>query len=201
MVTEALTHDVVPFRRPRRARETTAYIGMIIFLGGWAMMFAGLFFAYAIVRLKASMWPPMGEAHLPLLLPAVNTAVMVASSVTMALTLRAARSARPGALKASLLGTIGLGALFVGMQLVVWRSVLASGMRWDASIYGSVFYALTVFHALHVVVGLVGLLVLLPRALGGRFSVQNHIPVRLWAMYWHFVDAVWVVMFVSVYVL
>jgi cytochrome c oxidase subunit III len=192
--------DIVPFRQPRRPRDTTAYIGMVIFLGGWAMMFGGLFFAYAIVRLKAMSWPPPGETHVPVVMPAINTVVMLASSVTLALGLAAVRAARPNALKAYLGLAIALGIAFVTMQWVVWRELFANGLRPDSGIYGSVFYGLTVFHAIHVVVGLIGLLALLPRALRGRFTVQNHIPVRMWAMYWHFVDFVWVVMFISVYV-
>jgi cytochrome c oxidase subunit 3 len=172
---------------------------MIIFLGGWAMMFGGLFFAYALVRVKQPMWPPPGEPHLPLALPAVNTALLIGSSAAMQLALRSVRSARPRALTAWLLAALALGAAFVTAQLWLFHSLNAAGLRPDSGIYGSVFYALTGFHGLHVAVGLIGLLTLLPRALRGRFSVQHHTPVRMWTMFWHFVDAVWVLMFVTVF--
>jgi cytochrome c oxidase subunit III len=196
-----LVSDVVPFRPPRRPRDVTAYIGMVIFLGGWAMMFAGLFFAYAIVRFKAMSWPPPGEARLPVALPALNTVVILASSGTLALALRAIRAARPTLFKLSVVATFVLGAAFVALQYVVWRRLYLDGLKPDTGIYGSVFYGLTCFHAVHVLVGLIGLLTLVPRAFAGKFSALDHTPVRMWSMYWHFVDFVWLLMFVSVYVL
>ncbi len=165
------------------------------------MMFAGLFFAYAMVRVKAESWPPPGENALPIALPLCNTLVLLASSATLALALKAVRGARPQALKAYLFASVALGVLFCALQLVVWRKLFAEGLKPDSGIYGSVFYALTCFHALHVLVGIVGLCTLLPRALAGKFTVQSHTPVRIWGMYWHFVDVVWVLMFVTVYVI
>lgn len=193
--------DVVPFRQRPRPRDVTTYIGMVIFLGGWAMCFAGLFFVYAVVRFEAPTWPPAGDGALPIFQPAINTVILAASSVTMVLALRAARSIRPRAIKGWLLATFGLGALFLALQLVVWMQVYAGGLHASTDSYGSVFYGLTCFHALHVAVGLIGLLTLLPRALRHGFSTKNHNSIRMWAMYWHFVDFVWLAMFVSIYVL
>jgi heme/copper-type cytochrome/quinol oxidase subunit 3 len=197
----AAMSDVVPLRQPERPSDTTAYLGMVIFLGTWAMMFAALFFAYAEVRMRAQVWPPSGEAPLPLLLPGLNTLALAATSLTLGLGLRAVRSARPRTLKRWLVLAFVLGALFLALQCKVWMSVWRAGLRPDSTVYGSVFYALTCFHALHVLVGLVGLLILLRGALAGAYTVSRHAPVRLWAMYWHFVDAVWVLMFATVYVL
>ncbi len=193
--------DVVPLRQPERPSDTTAYLGMVIFLGTWAMLFAALFFAYAEVRVRAETWPPFGEAPLPLGLPALNTLVLAAASLALGLGLRAVRSARPRTLKRWLLLGFALGVLFLALQSKVWVSVWRGGLKPDSTIYGSVFYALTCFHALHVLVGLVGLLILLPGALAGAYTVNRHAPVRLWTMYWHFVDAVWVIMFATVYLL
>ena len=74
------------------------------------------------------------------------------------------------------------------------------GLRLDSGIYGSIFYTLTVFHGLHVLVGLVLLLSLLPTALRPARIVGRHVRIRLLALFWHFVDVVWVVMFLLVYV-
>jgi cytochrome c oxidase subunit III len=194
--------DVVKFRPPAPPRkDATAYIGMVIFLGAWTMTFAALFFAYGAVRLKAATWPPDGEAAVPVALPALNTLVMIASSVALMLGLRAVRAARPRALRGWLAAAIGLGLAFCAMQFVVWRHMWLEGLLPSSGIYASVFYGLTAFHALHVVVGLIGLLTLVPRALRGSFSVQHHTALRMWSMFWHFVDVVWVVMFLTVYVL
>jgi cytochrome c oxidase subunit 3 len=195
-----LVSEIVPFRPPRRPKDTTAYIGMVIFLGGWAMLFAALFFSYGVVRVKADVWPPMGDVALPRLLPALNTLVMMGSSLTMALGLRALKDARPVAFRWYLLATLALGIVFCSLQFVVWRQMFLAGLEPSTDIYGSVFYMLTCFHALHVVVGIIGLLVLVPRAVRGSFTAHSHTPVRMWTMYWHFVDIVWVLMFVTVYV-
>jgi heme/copper-type cytochrome/quinol oxidase subunit 3 len=193
--------DVVPFRHRPRRTDTTSYVGMVIFLGTWAMMFAGLFFAYADVRWKAPIWPPPGEPRAPLGLPALNTFLIALSSLTLARGLSAVRGAQTFALKRWIGLTMLLGATFLALQSVVWVQLWQSGLRPSNGIYGSVFYALTCFHALHVVVGLLGLALLLPGAIAGRYTVQRHARVRLWAMFWHFVDAIWLVMFVTVYVL
>ena len=183
-------------RALERRRDGTAYVGMVVFLGGWAMLFAALFFAYATVRTRAPVWPPDGDVHLPLGLPALSTLVLAASSVALALGERALRRDRAQAVAPSLLVTILLGTLFLLVQLTVWRRVWLNGLQPSTDIYGSVFYALTTFHALHVLVGLVGLALLLPRALDHRLPSTS---LKLWAMYWHFVGLVWLVMFASVY--
>src|SRR5262245_23024964 len=79
--------------RPDAAPEqaTTGYLGMVVFLGSWAMMFAAVFFVYAVLRLRAPSWPPYGAARLPLGLPAVNTLVMLGSSLALHQALRGLR--------------------------------------------------------------------------------------------------------------
>src|SRR5262249_53544187 len=124
--------DVVRLRPRGRREDTTSFIGMAIFLGAWGMTFAGLFFAYFDVRLSATEWPPHGEAALPLVLPAINTVLLLASSVTLALGLRAVRMARPEGLRRGLLVTLALGTVFVALQVIVWRQLLAHGLRWDS---------------------------------------------------------------------
>jgi cytochrome c oxidase subunit 3 len=192
--------DLLAVRRPRRSGEVSAFVGMMIFLGGWAMMFAGLFFAYALLRLKAETWPPDGLGRLPIALPAINTALLIAVSGAIALGRRAVKSARPQALTRWVAAAIGLASVFLALQLVGWRAAYLSGLHPDSGSYGSVFYALTCFHGLHVLVGVIGLVSLLPRCLRGAFNVVHHTPLVTWGLYWHFVDAVWVLMFLTVYV-
>lgn len=191
--------DVLRYRSPREGPDNTANLGMLIFLASWAMMFAALFFAYGAVRFHAIQWPPPGVAGLPRDLPFVNTVLIVASSVTMQLGVSRIEKGKPLELSAALLVTLLLGLLFTALQFVLWRRIWLSGLRPDSGTYGSVFYALTVFHCLHVLVGLGALAALLGRSLQGHYSAPRHLAVKLWAMYWHFVDAVWLVIFVSVF--
>jgi cytochrome c oxidase subunit 3 len=179
----------------------TSFVGMVMALASWSMMFGSLFFAYAILRLKAGTWPPDGVAPLPRLLPFVNTVILFLSSCVLHRGVRAEADARRGALLGALKATLALGSLFLVLQLAVWVPLWRSGFRIDSGIYGSIFYGLTVFHALHVLAGLVALLVLVPGARAGRLRSGAQSRVRVSAMFWHFVDAVWVVMFVAVYLL
>ncbi len=193
--------EVIPYRSPRQEVDDTAYLGMLIFLGSWAMMFAGLFFAYGAVRFHIGAgWPPHGVPHLPVSLPAVNTVVLMASGLALQLGLWAVRAGKVNELSAALVVSLLLGCLFFGLQILLWSELYKGGLRPDGGPYPSVFYALTVFHGLHVLVGLGALLVLLIKSLDGAFSAPRHLPVKLWTMYWHFVDAVWLLMFVTVFV-
>ncbi len=185
----------------REESRRTSFVGMIMALASWSMMFGSLFFAYAILRLKAGTWPPDGVAPLPRLLPFVNTLVLLLSSVALHRGVRLEAEARFGALRTALRATVALGSLFLALQLAVWIPLWRSGFRIDSGIYGSIFYGLTVFHALHVLAGLGVLLALVPGARKGRYRSGRQSAVRLSAMFWHFVDAVWVVMFVAVYLL
>jgi cytochrome c oxidase subunit III len=188
--------------RPRRARsDATAWLGMVIFLASWTMLFAALFFAYAMLRLRASQWPPPGTVALPLLLPAVNTAVLAASSAALQRALVSARRGRVAAVAPSVYAALGFGAVFLGLQAVVWTELWRAGLRPDGGPYASVFYALTVFHALHVLAGLGGLSWLAARARGGAFGPGRHVGLRLWTGYWHFVGAIWLVLFVTLFVI
>jgi heme/copper-type cytochrome/quinol oxidase subunit 3 len=189
---------VTRFPVPEESRRTS-FVGMVMALASWTMLFTALFFAYAVLRLHAAEWPPDGLAPLPKALPAANTLVLLASSVLLHFGTRPEAEETRGAFRRALLGTLALGSLFLALQLAVWIPLWRSGFRIDSGTYGSVFYALTVFHALHVLAGLVALSTLLPGAFAGRYVSGRSSAVRLRAMFWHFVDAVWVVLFVAVY--
>jgi len=190
--------EVLPFRH-EEAEDRTAFLGMVIFLGSWAMMFGAIFFAYGMVRLRAPAWPPPGVPAFPVLLPLLNTFVLAASSVTLQRGLTRMRGGKAGELRWWLLATIGLGLVFLALQAVVWLTLWRRGLRLSGGLEGGVLYGLTVFHALHVLSGLGILGWLLTGALRNAYSVKRFTPVRLTAMFWHFVDVVWVLMFLTVY--
>lgn len=178
----------------------TSFVGMVMALASWTMLFVALFFSYAVLRLNAATWPPDGLAPLPKALPLLNTLVLLLSSCVLHQGTRPDAEEKPGALRRALLFTMLLGGLFLALQLAVWIPLWQHGFRIDnTGTYGSIFYGLTVFHALHVLAGLLALAVLLPGASAGRYASGRSSAVRSSAMFWHFVDVVWVVMFVAVY--
>lgn len=187
--------------RPRHREDFTSSLGMIIFLASWAMMFSALFFSYGYVRARSVTWPPPGFPSLPVALPAVNTLILLASSFTFSRGLHEIKQGRRRALSAWVGATIVLGAVFLALQVVVWRSVSLSGLQFNSGLLGGVFYGLTTFHALHVAVGLLILLWVFARSLQGAYSEHKYITIRLCTMFWHFVDVVWILMFVSIYLL
>lgn len=183
------------------AERSLAYAGMVIFLGSWAMMFGALFFSYAVLRVSAPIWPPPGFDRLPLGLPGVNTLLLVASSRTLVLGLARAWRGQLAQCRNGLLGAIALGVAFVVLQCKVWVDLWRSGLHLGSGAYGGTFYVLTVFHALHVLVGL-GLLARLVAPLVRRAPVApGRVAAKLTAMFWHFGGVVWLAMFLVVYVL
>ena len=185
--------------RPNEKDEVTRSIGMIIALGAWAMMFGALFFMYFGLRARSLMWPPPGIPPLPPARRAINTAVLLASSAALLLGIRALRRGRRNGLAAWVGAAIALGAGFIALQVVVWKDLWNEGLLPSTGAYGSVFYGLTALHAAHVLAGLGVLVVILVRALSGTYTEHNVGRVRVAAMFWHFVDAVWVLMYLALY--
>jgi cytochrome c oxidase subunit 3 len=180
-------------------REATAFIGMVVFLASWTMLFASLFFAYGLVRSHAPAWPPPDQPRLPLLLPGLNTLVAVGASLALE---RAGRTWRDTSSTATVawlgLATL-LGAAFLALQATVWWSLWGQGLRLDGGPYPSAFYALTGLHAAHVLIGLAALLGLTWRAGQRGEGPRARTPLRLWTIYWHFVGAVWLILYATVY--
>ncbi len=184
-----------------RRRETTASIGLIIGLGSGTMMFLALFAALWMVRLNTEHWPPPGVSPLPLFWPSVNTAVLLLSSIVLHLGVRAFARQDVPAYRRRLLATLGLGVVFVALQVVVWLELWDSGFRLVSGNYAAFFYVLTAFHAAHVLAGLLVLAWIVPQVRTPAGHPRRGARVRLSAVFWHFVDVVWVCLFVMVYVL
>ncbi len=200
-MTGELTREVVDPEPALPEQAAPGYLGMLVFLGSWAMMFAAIFFVYAVLRFRLPAWPPYGADPLPLALPGLNTIVLLASSLTLHLALRALRRTNINAYRGWSLATLALGITFMALQVWVWLDLWEAGFQITDGVYGSIFYVLTAFHALHVVVGLGFLVYLAAPALSRNPRSPGRVPVKLASMFWHFVDAVWVIMFLTVYVL
>jgi len=191
--------EVVRFER-KVEEDFTAAIGMAVALAAFAMMFAGLFFVYAGLRVQSEFWPPPGVPRPPILLPTINTVVLVASSATLIKALRVGRSGDGEGLTRWLGITLLLGLIFVGFQGALWWQMYTSGVTIAASgAFASVLYVLTVLHALHVVAG-VFVLAHLYRDARRSKAARSTTGVRVSGMFWHFVDLVWIAMWLSMFV-
>ena len=194
-------NNVIPYRSPYERQNFTAYLGMVIFIASWGMMFAALFFVYGGIRSQAVIWPPLDAPPLPLALPTLNGLMVLLGSFYFVLAVRAAKVGQTQKITSSLFMVLALGTVFLTLQAVVWMQLAQAGLLPSSSTYGSVFFGLTWVHAAHVLVGLVALLWLIWRASRGAIHPARFLAVKLWAMYWHFVGAVWLLLYFFVYVL
>jgi cytochrome c oxidase subunit 3 len=157
-------------------------------------------------------WPTNGPAHIgghpdgsfeviPAFgLPAVNTLILLTSGLTVTLAHHALKSVHRNALKFWLACTFLLGFTFVGLQAHEYGEAYKElGLRLSTGIYGSTFFMLTGFHGLHVTVGAIMLTIIWFRTLRGHFTPTKHFAFEAVAWYWHFVDVVWLGLFVFVY--
>jgi cytochrome c oxidase subunit 3 len=171
-----------------------ATLGMMLFLASLTVLFAASMAGFLAVRLNAEAWPPPGMPQLPHGLW-IGTVLLLVSSGTIHWALKAAKTGQPGALQKGLALTTLLGVGFLLCQLVVWWRLVSLDLTAQTNLYGFSFYMLTALHGLHVIGGLLPLSVTTWRARQGRYSPGEHTGVTLCAMYWHFLDVVWLVIF------
>jgi heme/copper-type cytochrome/quinol oxidase subunit 3 len=178
---------------------SNARLGMLMLFGGEIMFFGGLVIAFLQLRLGAEIWPPPGQPRLPIGLTALNTLVLLASSWTLVRALRAIRAGDQAALVRGLGWTWGLGVLFLVIQGIEWTRLVHFGLRVSSGIYGATFYTLIGIHGAHVLGAAVWLGGALWLAGRGRFTRDRYVALDCCAMYWHFVVALWPVLYVLVY--
>ncbi len=176
-------------------RDDTQTLGMWLFIASLSVLFIASMVGYLVVRLRAPEWPPAGMPALPRGLY-FSTFVLIASSMTMHFALHSVRRGRAQLLRMGLAATFVLGAVFLISQVSAWSVLLAADVYAQANLYAFTFYMLTGLHALHVIGGLIPLGVIMRAAWRGAYSPLAHQPVKNTAMYWHFLDIVWLVMFV-----
>jgi cytochrome c oxidase subunit III len=195
----------------------SATLGMWVFLLTEIMFFGGLFAAYTIYR---NMYPGAFASTSQHMNPgwgAANTAVLIVSSLTMALAVRAARMGQNGALQIFLILTIFFGLCFLGikgfeyhehwvdMKVPLfpghWSYTEAPQYAHEAQILFCFYFFMTGFHALHMVVGVGLMLTILVMARRGVFSKEYFTPVEISGLYWHFVDIVWIFLFPLLYLI
>jgi cytochrome c oxidase subunit 3 len=176
-------------------------MGLIVALASEIMLFGAFFTAFFYVRYTNYPVFPPEPFEMPVDSTGINTAILVSSSFTMHWALVSVKRGNRKGLALGLLFTLIMGLTFLALQLREY--ILLHGERFtpENAAFGSVFFALTGLHGLHVLVGAVLLAVALARTLRGHYSPQHHMGVELSGIYWHFVDVVWVVLYTLVYLL
>lgn len=186
-------------------------LGMWVFLVTEVMFFGGLFMAYLLYR---SLYPEawlLGSKELNELLGGLNTVVLICSSLTMALAVRAAQVGSWMGQVVNLILTIIFGTVFLVVKYFEYAAKfehhLVPGAHFDPArdpaqqLFFSLYFMMTGIHALHMVVGIVLMLIILRMAWKGRFSPEYFAPVEISGLYWHFVDIVWIFLFPLLYLI
>jgi heme/copper-type cytochrome/quinol oxidase subunit 3 len=177
-------------------RKSSGWFGMLSLIATEASIFLYLLFSYYYVAIwsEGGFLPPE-LPHFDLAGP--DTVILLLSSVAVWWGERGARRGARGQLAAGLAVGILLGLIFVGIQLIEWRG---KPFRLSSGPYSSLYFTITGFHMAHVVIGLAILAALFVWTLLGYFDRRRHAPVAIGAIYWHFVDAVWLAVFFTIYV-
>ena len=192
---------------------SSAKLGMWLFLFTEIMFFGGLFVAYIVYRA----WNPelftMAATQLDTVLGAVNTVVLIGSSLTVALAIRAAQTDKQKQLLNYLLGTIFLACVFLVIKYFEYTHKFDMGIfpgafytfegidHPKANVFFSIYYMMTGLHGLHVIIG-IGLFVwLVIKALKGAYSSVYYTPVEITGLYWHLVDIIWIFLFPLMYLI
>jgi cytochrome c oxidase subunit III len=198
-------------------QRETASLGMWIFLSTEVLFFGGLFMTYTLNR---SQYPDVfsdASKTINLLPGAINTVVLIASSLTMALSVWASQAGRKKALTIFLIATLVLGSVFLGIKgyeyhqkyvehhIPGWNFNFEPGAdvatNAHAQLFFSLYFGMTGLHALHMIVGAGLLIWLIKQSLRGRFTPEYNTPVENIGLYWHFVDIVWIFLFPLLYLI
>ena len=190
---------------PQFARATPGKVGMWIFLVTDAMSFSGFLLAYTILR-ATKPWPNPVE-HLGIELSGLATFILICSSLSMVLAIDGCKHKNRSAMLKWLGATIGGGAVFLGIQAYEYTHlVLHQGMSFATftkgnNLFATTFFAITGFHGLHVLSGVIYLICAFRKAYLGHFDDGNHNFLEIAGLFWHFVDLVWILVFTFVYLL
>lgn len=178
------------------AHRNTVWWGVVGLVTIEGVVFASLIASYFYLQWGRPDWPPAGTAPPDLLLPSVATALLLLSSLPMAMADRAIRRDHLGPLKTLPLISIALAIAFLGIKAYEYAHI---GFRWDTHAYGSVIWTIIGLHSTHVVALLIKTAVVTLLAWRGFFHARNRIGVTVNGIYWHFVVLVWLPLYATIY--
>jgi heme/copper-type cytochrome/quinol oxidase subunit 3 len=175
--------------------------GFALFLMSDCILFSSLIFAYVYLRISAPTWPPIVDGQrLPWFdvnFGAMNSIVLFGSGVTMHFALENWKHLNRQKFFAWVIATIALGIAFLGGQYHEYSTV---GISWSGSVQGASFFTLTGLHGFHVSVGVIYLTILAIQASRGVYTGSKYFGLTAGTLYWHFVDAIWVILFSIFYI-
>jgi cytochrome c oxidase subunit 3 len=180
------------------SRITPGILGMYLFIGSEIMLFGSFFTAYFFVRVAAGTPWPTPPFHIPVFVALINTCILVTSSGTIHWATTAIKRGNVWGMRAGMLLTFLMGLAFLVSQ---GREYSRAGFAPKDGAFATIFYCLTGLHGAHVFVGLSILLFMTIRAFRGHFSAEHHHGLEIGAIYWHFVDVMWIVVYLTVYIL
>ena len=177
--------------------EGNKMFGFIVFLLSESVIFLSFFAGYIVYKTTTVNWLPPGVSGLEVKEPAINTVVLVASSFVIYLAEQALQKHNLNGFRFFLLLTIGMGSYFLFGQAVEWNSL---EFGFTSGVYGGMFYLLTGFHGLHVFTGvLLQGIVLIRSFIPGNYDT-GHFGVNATSLFWHFVDVIWIILFILIYI-
>ena len=188
-------------RVPALNRPNMVSVGTIAFLAQELMFFAGLFAMYFTSRangLANGDWSTQTD-HLNIVFGGIITAVLIASSFTSQFGVFAAERGDVFGLRKWFTVTIVLGVIFLGLVAFEWTEMVTAGVTPQSSVFGSVVYIITGFHMAHVTAGIIAFIVVLLRVAKSKFTPAQATAAMAVSYYWHFVDAIWVGVFITIY--
>ena len=174
---------------------------MYLFIASEIMLFGSFFTVYFFDRVVNNgvngQWPPP-PFHRPVFVAGVNTLILLSSSATVHWATTSIKRGNRAGLQAGLLLTFLLGLTFLVTQIIEYHRI---GFNTSDQAFAATFFGLTGLHACHVFIGLMILLAMTIRSFRGHFSPEHHHGIEIGGIYWHFVDVMWIVVYVTVYVL
>jgi cytochrome c oxidase subunit 3/cytochrome o ubiquinol oxidase subunit 3 len=189
-----------PLAEPSSSGVSSQKLAIWLLLGSEAVFFSALIVTYVVFHGRGTSGPTSHQV-LDVSLTAVNTFVLICSSLTMVTALSAIEHGATKALRNWLIATALLGLAFLAGQAFEFTKLGGLGVSIGGNLFGATFFTLTGFHGAHVLAGVIWIGIVLTRTLQGHVTPSKHEAVELVGLYWHFVDLVWIIIFTVVYLI